>query len=295
MSGRTRTTWCFLPAPPARDGGRSRSTTPIGGLAHTGLRVASPGAGRRPDRSTTGDVGDVVVPALRRRSGSTSRGRRRRARRPVDVFAGPDRLRLPPGGADHVAPAARRPVRAALRRSRHGGTPRSGTCAPRRAGRAARRRAGSREVRTSAPPASRGRLDDRLRGDHAGRNWCPTRRTSTTRTRSGGSPSSRRSTTSRCGGGPRPARGYQRVYGTENDRSTCSPRSAPVTSSWSRTAGTARRWRLPATTCTTSTSWPAPASAPGGSATTRPTPGCGRPGRTQGRPTAAASAATPQG
>ena len=35
--------------------------------------------------------------------------------------------------------------------------------------------------------------------------------------------------------------------------STSSPRSAPVTSSSSRTGGTARRWRRPATTSTTST------------------------------------------
>ena len=47
-------------------------------------------------------------------------------------------------------------------------------------------------------------------------------------------------------------------------RSTCSPRCGPATSSSCPTAGTARRWPLPATTCTTSTSWRAPArSAPG--------------------------------
>ena len=34
-------------------------------------------------------------------------------------------------------------------------------------------------------------------------------------------------------------------------RSTSSPRCAPVTSSWCPTAGTVRRWRRPATTCTT--------------------------------------------
>ena len=39
--------------------------------------------------------------------------------------------------------------------------------------------------------------------------------------------------------------------------STCSPRCARVTSSSCRTAGTGRRWLPPATTSTTSTSWPA--------------------------------------
>ena len=34
-------------------------------------------------------------------------------------------------------------------------------------------------------------------------------------------------------------------------RSTCSPRSAPVTWCWFRTAGTGRRWPCPVTTCTT--------------------------------------------
>ncbi len=47
-------------------------------------------------------------------------------------------------------------------------------------------------------------------------------------------------------------------------RSTSWPRCDPVTSSSCPTAGTARRWRSPATTCTTSTSWRALArSAPG--------------------------------
>ena len=72
-------------------------------------------------------------------------------------------------------------------------------------------------------------------------------------------PSSRRSTTSRPRS--RPARRARRgscwlpagLRHRASARSTCSPRCAPATSCWCRTAGTARRWRPPATTCTTST------------------------------------------
>ena len=47
--------------------------------------------------------------------------------------------------------------------------------------------------------------------------------------------------------------GYHRVYGTRSGRSRCSKRSAPVTSSWFRTATTGRPSPRPAITCTTST------------------------------------------
>lgn len=63
-------------------------------------------------------------------------------------------------------------------------------------------------------------------------------------------------------------------------RSTSWPRCAPATSCWCRTAGTDPRWPRRATTCTTSTSWRAPATnGPGSSVTTPPTAGCARPGR----------------
>jgi 5-deoxy-D-glucuronate isomerase len=45
-----------------------------------------------------------------------------------------------------------------------------------------------------------------------------------------------------------------------------------------RTAGTGRRWPRPATTCTTSTSWPGRVPGRGSPATTPTTPGCAAPG-----------------
>ena len=64
--------------------------------------------------------------------------------------------------------------------------------------------------------------------------------------------------------GRRPDRVPARLRHARTARSTCWPRSGPATSSWCPTGGTARRWPLRATTCTTSTSWPDRApSAPG--------------------------------
>ncbi len=75
--------------------------------------------------------------------------------------------------------------------------------------------------------------------------------------RGAGRASSRRSTTSSCA--PRPVPRATTRSGTSgctaptNGRSTYWPRCGPATWCWCRTAGTGRRWRRPATTCTTST------------------------------------------
>ena len=57
------------------------------------------------------------------------------------------------------------------------------------------------------------------------------------------------------GGAPRPGAttrsGTSGSTARPNGRSTSSPRCARVTWSWCRTGGTGRRWRRPATTCTT--------------------------------------------
>ncbi len=128
-----------------------------------------------------------------------------------------------------------------------------------RAGRAARRRAGQ-------PPGQqllhartlRGRPADRRRGAHPGRQLvvlpaAQARRGARGRVRAGGDlllrgrpvPTARpASPTSACTAPDRAG------------RSTSAPRSAAATPCSSRTAGTARRWPRPATTSTTSTSWP---------------------------------------
>ena len=127
-----------------------------------------------------------------------------------------------------------------------------------RPGRAARRGPGQppgQQLRHAG--GVRGRQADRGRGAHPGGNWSsyPPHKHDETRPGRGRARGDlllrdRR----RTGHGL----GYQRVYGTAGPaRSMCWPRSAPATWCSSRTAGTGRPWRRPATTCTTSTSWPA--------------------------------------
>ena len=135
-----------------------------------------------------------------------------------------------------------------------------------RARRAARRRPRlARGPQLRHPRRARRRLDHRLRGHHAGRQLELLPAAQARRGRARGRRDRARGDLLLRGPGRLPRRrGAPTRWPTSGStaptsvRSTCSPRCAPVTSSSCPTAGTARRWRPPATTSTTSTSWPGP-------------------------------------
>ena len=101
----------------------------------------------------------------------------------------------------------------------------------------------------------RGRLADRVRGDHPGRQLVELPGAQARRGVAGRVPRSRRSTTSRSTPGQviHAASAITACTAPRTARSKCSKRSAAVTSCWFRTATTVRPWPRPAITCTTST------------------------------------------
>ena len=148
---------------------------------------------------------------------------------PTGLWVGcrPSSTSPPPTCPSSCVAPARPPARSATSVSRASSTPRRSSPA------------------RSSPPAATG---------------ARTRRTSTTPAARASSRSWRRSTTTRSRPPPMLRRAPTRwpTCGSTAPwiaRSTSSRRCGQVTSSSFPTAGTARRWRSPATTCTTSTSW----------------------------------------
>ncbi len=197
------------------------------------------------------------------------RSARRSSSRPAVGVRRPHRFRLCPASDAACVLRGRGPDRAAL------GPRHAGACEPRYVPAAEvpveLRGAGqaSRQVNNFAPPTPSSA--DKLVAVEVltpGGNWSsyPPHKHDEDAARA--RPRWRRSTTSRS---PRPGGWrYQRVYGLRA-RPDRHPRRGPhrAMSCWCPTATTARRWPRPATTSTTSTSWPGrPASAPGASATT---------------------------
>ena len=246
--------------------GRRRSTTPSPGWQHTGLYAWSRSPPVRAAPSTTGERRARRRPAARgpgRVAVDPAGERHEAAARPGGSRSSPARPTSPTCRAGLAADGA--PPRAARRGSRSArarATRAAGAAAvPARGRRRGPRRAArrghvlARGPQLRRPRGARRRLDHRLRGRSRRRaTGAPTRRTSTTRSATGVETELEEiyyfEVTGRADGGCADGCaipvGYQRVYGTDDAaRSTCSPRSAPATSSSCRTAGTARRWRAP--------------------------------------------------